>query len=118
MNRSGSILTRGRASSFFSNGFTPITSGFILRVTEETIPPTPTPDIGGRSGRRYETTDFQSKRKQEALKRITISVYINNEVYSKSMIVDENVSIKAKDVHVELHESGTPIITVKMSNKD
>jgi hypothetical protein len=96
-NRSGSILTRGRSSIFFRSGVAPFTSGFILQITETPVPAPIVDDVGGRSGRRSEYPYEEPKR----LKRITVTVYINNKEYSESHIVDENIKIKVNDVLIE-----------------
>ena len=116
MNRSGSILTRGKSSVFFKAGVTPFTSGFILQITETPYIPPSVVAVpgGGRSGNR---SSHEEPKETKKLKRITVSVYINNKEYSETHIVDENISISASDVLVEWTEKEKPIITIKGADK-
>ena len=93
---SNTILTRGHATTHYRSGVTPFSAGFILRITEETIPPTPTADTGGRS-----PGSGKRKREEKRRKQITISLYINKEVYKETKIIDEDINISANDVLIE-----------------
>lgn len=99
INSSLSILTRGRLFS----GITPFSSGFILTITEEIIS---VPNLGGKS-------TSSKKQNEQFLKKINVSLYINNEQYKKSIIVKENIKVTIDDILIEWNELEKPIIKFK-----
>jgi len=98
INQSVSILTRGRSSTVYTSGITPITSGFIV-LEIEYIPPIPPIEIeqgGGRSGRKIHEYPEEKEKK-----KIRITLYINNEKYVKEKIVDADVKVSMDNILIE-----------------
>ena len=89
LSRSCSILTRGHIAK---NAITYITSGFILFIEE--IPSSSFPNQGGRGGRKDEK--YKDDRKW-----IKIILYINNEKYVQTKLVNKDIKITKNNVLIE-----------------
>ena len=102
INRSGSILTRGKSSTIF-RGITPFSSGFIISIEEIE---TQEIQLGGRG------TTSRKEKNQKKQKIIRICVYINKEEYCVEKTVDEDITITTNDVLIEWNDQ-KPKISLK-----